>query len=252
MIDYNFFIDMHGVLVDSRKMLKNYEYILVDLFKKYNIPKEKAIEYHYKGLHLYTTLLNEIKAKNLTGKDFLEEMDVADKKWDKLLQGFTESKNSFDLESRNIEFLAGSYSDSFYGDGKAFFRELEKLTNDNSSINYFVVSNSNSKHLEGLFRGAGLGTIDTSKLLGWDKIESLKNTDYYYDKLCELSPANKSFIIGNSKEEMVLGKSHGFNTIFVEREFNGVNDFTESIDLSVKNLENLTELLKEKYLLEDR
>ena len=249
MITQTFFIDMHGVLVDSSKMIKNYENILIDVFSKYSIPRENAIDYHNKGLNLYTTLLKEIKLKKVSGMTFLEEMDIADKKWVKLLKSFTKQDYTPELESRNIEFLAGSYSDSFYEDGKSFLLEFEKLSKTNVGIDYFIISNSHSKHIEGLFKSAGFEFIHKNKLLGWDKIESLKNTDYYYKKLNEMSTADKKFIIGNSKHEMVLGKKNGFNTIFVEREFDGVNDFTESIDLPVNNLKTLTELVKEKYLV---
>ena len=239
-----FFIDMHGVLINSSKMLKNYENILIEIFKKHDVPKDQAIQYHYKGLQLYSTLLNKLMNKNLTGKTFLTEMDIADKKWDKLLQSFVKDDNSSELESRNIEFLAGNHSDSFYEDGKIFIQKLEEWSKNNSNISYYIISNSHSKHIEGLFKGAGFKNFDNRKLLGWDKIESLKNTPYYYEKLNELTHANTKVIIGNSKDEMVLGKNANFKTIFIEREFKGTIDFADSIDLTIKDLQNLPDILE--------
>ena len=240
-----FFIDMHGVLVNSSKMIKNYEKVLINIFKKYNISEEEAIEYHNQGLKLYSKLLNEIKEKKLQEKQFLNAMDVADKQWDILLQGFVKGMRALELESRNIEFLAGSYANAFYDDAKTFMNKIVELSNYEYDINFFIVSNSHSKHIEGLFTGAGFIDFDKSKLYGWDNVKSLKNDPYYYKKLIKLSKSKNNIILGNSKEEMLFGKKAGMKTVFVERELKGPIDFDEYIDLRIKNLENILSLVQE-------
>ena len=237
------FCDVHGVLVNSAKMIKNYENSLVQLFKHYNIPRDKAIDYHKQGLELYIKLLNEIKLNKPTGSLFLQEMDIADKKWDKLLQSFVTTSKALELESRQIEYLAGTLSNTFYIDGKEFISNLQDKISINTNLDYYIVSNSHSKHLEGLFAGAGLEDIDRSKLLGWDKIGALKNTDYYYIQLKKIAHTSEVVIIGNSREEMVYGKKSNFKTIFVEREVKGKIDYTNSMDLRIENLKELSNIL---------
>ena len=245
MKNITFFIDMHGVLVNSSKMIKNYENVLINIYKKYNISEEKAIYYHNQGLKLYSKLLNEIKDKKIKEKQFLNAMDVADKQWDIFLQGFVKGIRALELESRHIEFLAGSYSDAFYDDAKEFINKIVEVSTNQYDINFLIVSNSHSKHIEGLFKGAGFNNFDKSKLYGWDKVESLKNNYFYYEKLKTISKSEVNIIIGNSKEEMLFGKKAGMKTVFVERELRGPIDFDEYIDLRIKNLENILSLVQE-------
>lgn len=239
------FCDVHGVLVESSKMLQNYESALVEMFSKYDIPKAEATKFHYAGLRLYSKLLNEIKDQKLTGMPFLEAMDAADKKWDTMLQDFVPNEQTPELESRNVEFLAGQSSNTFYDDGKNFILSLESLKTEDSNFDFFIVSNSHSKHVEGLLKGAGIINFDTKKILGWDKTESLKNLDSYYTNLLQYSSTDLNIIIGNSEDEMVLGKKAGFKTIFIEREVKEPITFEKAIDVKLPNLQNLSNLLKE-------
>ena len=242
------FCDVHGVLVESAKMIQNYESTLIKMFEKYGKPREEAINHHNAGLHLFLNQIKSIKSKNLTGSEFLQAMDKADKEWDNLMQSFVATEEAHDLESRNVEFLAGNNSDSFYKDGKVFIQQLltDPFIKDNGE--FFIVSNSHSKHILGLFNGAGFKNFDSNKLLGWDKTESLKNLDYYYSKLLSFSHSKLNIIIGNSQDEMVLGKKAGFKTVFIEREIKEPINFESFIDLKVPNLLNLSHLLKEKVI----
>lgn len=231
------FIDMHGVLVQSDKMIKNYENILINLYSKYKISKEQAIDYHYSGLRLYQDLMSEIKEKIITNGQFLLEMDRADKRWDKMMQDFVPYTNPSEIESRNVEYLAGCYSDTFYEDGKFFLNEIVK----NGQIDYFIISNSHSKHIEGLLQGANIKSIPIQKLLGWDKVKALKNDKLYYTTLAKFVSKKSSLkiIIGNSKDEMVFGKEAGFKTIFVRREFKKEFDFKDHCDIIVNDLHSI-------------
>lgn len=239
------FCDVHGVLVQSSKMLQNYEITLVEMFSKYGISKTEATKFHYAGLRLYSKLLNEMKEQKLTGTPFLQAMDAADKQWDTLLQDFVPDKQTPELESRNVEFLAGQSSNTFYDDGKRFIQSLENLKNEDANFDFFIVSNSHTKHIEGLLQGAGITTFDTKKILGWDKTQSLKNLESYYKKLLQYSANDLNIIIGNSEDEMVFGKKAGFKTIFIEREVKEPITFEKAIDVKLPNLQNLPNLIKE-------
>lgn len=229
-------------------MIQNYENLLVSLYSKYNVQRLEAISYHHEGLRLFSKQMKEIKSQNLTGSSFLQAMEQADKEWDNLMQNYVFNEKAHELESRNVEFLAGCYADSFYDDGKKFIQNLLQERSQNNNLDFFIVSNSHSKHIFGLFNGAGFKNFNTEKLLGWDKTESLKNKEYYYSKLQTFSTSNINIIIGNSENEMILGKKAGFKTVFVEREIKMPINFENYIDLKITNLTNLSNLLKEKIL----
>ena len=109
MTSITFYIDVHGVLVNSSKMIQNYENILINLYHKFNIPKDQAIKHHETGLTLFRKLLEEIKRyKDLSRQEFLFKMSEADKKWDFLMQEFVKPFKAPEIESRNVEFLAGT------------------------------------------------------------------------------------------------------------------------------------------------
>ena len=139
------FLDAHGVLVDSSKMIKNYERTLIQLFSQYLIPSEQAIDFHNQGLDLYLKLLNEIKGKKLTGNEFLQAMEIADKKWDSLLQSFVTTANASELESRNVEYLAGSLSDTFYRDGKEFLYQIQNQSLKRKHLKIRIITIRNCK-----------------------------------------------------------------------------------------------------------
>jgi phosphoglycolate phosphatase-like HAD superfamily hydrolase len=231
------FIDLHGVLVNSSKMIKNYENILIQLYNKIaNISREKAMEYHNSGLNLYLSFMEEIKNKKKSGNEFLNEMYIADKKWDELMQSFVPNTNNKDLESRNVEMVAGCYSDAFYEDGKELLFKLQNLQS-NDRLDFFIVSNSHSNHIIGLLRGANI-LIPDSKILGWDKLKSLKNNKIFFLELLKYSNTKNNVIIGNSIDEMAFGKEVGFKTIFVDREYNKIVDLS-FIDKVIQDLTNL-------------
>lgn len=234
-----FCVDLHGVLVNSTKMIDNYESVLVEIYKKYNISAEDSLKYHNEGLKQFREIYTILKTKNLTGKQFLSFMNQADKEWDRLMQGFIPNKNVPELESRNVEYLAGKKTDTFYPDGKKFLQYIDDKANSDSTFDYFIVSNSHTSHIKGLLDGAGLNSISTNKLLGWDKLASLKHQTFYYNNLNKLVKSDQKIIIGNSRDEMVLGKKSGYRTVFISREFNRNFDFNESIDFQYDNLNPL-------------
>lgn len=250
MQEITIFCDLHGVLINSELMIKNYEKVLINLFGNYHIASDIAITYHNEGLTLYKNLLQELKNESLSGNEFLLEMDRADKKWDKLMQNFVPKSNPLEIESRNVEYLAGSFSNTFYDDGKKFLQAIQDFSSNNLKINYFLISNSHSKHMEGLLRGAGFKNVPNEKILGWDKIKALKNNRVYYKNLWTLKSgiSRTNIIIGNSKDEMVLGKEEGFKTIFVKREFSRNFDFEEYVDVLVDDLEVILPKIKKEFL----
>ena len=234
-----FCIDLHGVLVNSDLMIGNYEKVLINLYSKYSITPIEAIKNHNLGLKQFREHFKKLKSKNLTGNEFLTFMDQGDKEWDRLMQNFVPNIQAFELESRNVEYLAGKQADVFYPDGKEFLVYLQDKMNSNNNIDFFIVSDSHTSHITGLLEGAGLTEIPSTRLLGWDKIACLKHQSYYYNTLARLVNSNKRILIGNSKNEMVLGKKSGFNTIFISREFSENLDFKDSCDLIFDNLESL-------------
>lgn len=234
-----FCVDLHGVLVNSTKMINNYESVLVDIYNKYNISTKDSLKYHNEGLKQFREIYSILKTKNLTGEQFLSFMNEADKEWDHLMQSFIPKQNAPELESRNVEYLAGKNTNAFYPDGKKFLLYLDNKAKSTSSLDYYIVSNSHTSHIKGLLDGAGLNTIPTSKLLGWDKLASLKHQMYYYNNLTKMINSDKRILIGNSRDEMVFGKMSGYKTVFIPREFNKNLDFIESIDYQYDNLEPL-------------
>ena len=231
-------IDLHGVLVNTKLMIANYEQVLYKIYQKYGVTEKQASLYHNQGLKQFSNHIKKVKTQKLVGKKFLQEMDIGDKEWDRLMQSYIPAPVTPELESRNIEFLAGSYANTFYTDARNFLSEIQKISKFNPDFSFFIVSNSHTSHIKGILNGGGFKDINTARLLGWDVLECLKSEERYFSKLSSIIDANKKVLIGNSRNEMVLGKKAGFKTIFITREFSGEFDFENSVDLTFADLDN--------------
>ena len=62
----------------------------------------------------------------------------------------------------------------------------------------------------------------------------------------KIAQQSEIILIGNSKEEMIHGKKANFRTIFVEREVKGPIDYTNLMDLRIKNLKEIANDLLDK------
>ena len=227
---FTLFFDLHGVIVNSEVMIANYKSILVEIYKKYDISEDQSIKYHNSGLKLYLNLISKIKELNLIKEDFILAMSNADLEWDNLMQNFVINSRALELESRNIEYLAGQVKNALYRDAEEVLKYL---------TGYFIASNSHSTHIKGLLEGAEISSLSDYFILGWDKMKSFKNTDYYFEKLKNYSITNENIMIGNSDEELYYAQRNGFKTILIKREYKVDERFIIEPDLILNNLKNI-------------
>lgn len=240
------FIDLHGVLVNSKKMINNYKQLLISLYNDSGVSKKLAYEFHVNGLKQFSNKINEVKEKKLIGEAFLEFMKQADEEWDDLMSSYLPERSSItSIESRDIEYQAGAISNCLYHDGAVF---LKSILSQQGKYNVFICSNAHTAHIRGILQGANLLTHFTeSQLIGWDKTQSLKNNIAYFEVLQQLQ-TNINILIGNSDTEMIYAKKHGFSTILVTREYKETltrEMDTYKPDLVIPNLENILEYIKD-------
>ncbi len=217
-------LDLHGVLVDSKRVKENYEIYLTKLYAGFNISKQKAVEYHKMGLKYFLKSINKIKSKNLIDKQFLKEMKNADTRWDNLMRNPVNNEENkskiLQIESRYIEEKSGKIRNVFYPDAEDFLKYwLEKLQ---SQYNLVITSNSHYSHIKGVISGLNEKILNKITIYGWDATKCMKSHPKYFLRLKNIIKDNlKSnytlIMIGNSDDEITGSSKEKMLPILINR-----------------------------------
>ena len=239
-------LDLHGVLVDSKKVKENYEIFLKKLYSDFNINEKKAIEYHKNGLTFFLNSINVIKSKNLIDEKFLEEMQVIDNEWDDLMRkpvlNWKNKSKLLEIESRQIELKSGMIRNVFYPDAINFLKYwLKKMQ---SHFKIVIASNSHSSHIKGVISGFDENLVSKVKIYGWDKTKCLKSHPNYFLRLKEIinSDLKKNLpliMIGNSNDEIIGSSNEKMLPILINRDANISNFAFKKAEMVFNSLDGV-------------
>jgi len=251
---WNIFFDLHGPLVDVRKIIQNYEAYLITLLSPIGLSRRKIINLHRKALDRWLDKVNKISIDPKCEVDpnyFLTEMERIDREWELFILANIPKSKKIQVEAQirttNLEYnaLAQGKVPVLFPEVHITLMELSQV----SSLDLNIASSASSHHIRGVITLHNLEGF-FKNLIGYDIVKAPKKglSGIYYKKIIELTQATplKTIFIGDSREEAEHSKKLGFKFVMVSREGKTFSDLksNEYFDY-VKKLDDIPVLVRE-------
>ncbi len=222
---WNIFFDLHGPLVDLRKVFQNYDAYLVTVLSPIGLSHRRISCLHRKALDQWLDKVNKIATDPKCEIDpdyFLKEMERIDKEWEQFILTKIPKSKRMQVED-HIKASIVEYNALAKGQIPILFPEVRSTLLELSQIptlNLNIASSASSHHIKGVIILHNLEGL-FKYLIGYDIVKAPKKglTGIYYKKIIELTQAQpaKTIFIGDSREEAAHSKKVGFKFIMVSR-----------------------------------
>lgn len=234
------FLDLHGVLVRTPQIIKEYRRITVHhLVEHFNLEELEAENRYDRAMDLWEAeafgyLRNPSKKK--VGPEFLEFLEWCDKLFPKFLyEGLVIDQECPALRTRPFEYKVARQVEALYPEVISTLKHLKE-----HGYKMYVASSSHSSHIEGIVEANGLDEY-IDGFFGFDTVAATKHTTKYYKDMINITKAEAQFcfMIGNSMHEVLKPRKLGMRTIHINRERKVPHNVRKLADRSLDDLTSL-------------
>lgn len=235
------FFDLHGVLINTSEMGKQYGKKLAEILRRdFNILESIGVTRHETA---FSEWIQEFRSwKDILDNELRERSDAALVKWTQTL--LDQKSPPIDLlrHGEKLEYDVARSINAIYTETIPVLQKIERIY-PNSSLG--VASSAHTRHIRGILE-ANMITQYFKWMIGYDTFWVPKKNLAYYQRIMAhtKSPNTPTIFVGDSQEEVKHSQSAGFIPILVERNPQAPTVTSSNVPYIIPDLGGLFPILK--------
>ncbi len=235
------FVDLHGVIVNSKLIFQKYRQLTIrHLMDDFDLQEESATQRYDSAYSTWETKAYSFLKDSKTPKEGEKFLDFLRKNDEVFSECLYSGLDTSDVEDGNLRHKPFEYNVACRIE--ALYPEVRDILNELTEEGYVLhaASSNFSGHIKGILRANMIEHLFDS-VIGFDDVASTKHTLQFYKRMLKQTRTapSEAIMLGNSLHEILKPRRLGMTTVHVNRERKVPHDVQRLATIRLRNLRSL-------------